>query len=320
MLARGVRRSCETASRSADFSASLSRAISVSVAARRRSSRRSASAELVGGQREQARLLRGSAAPVVRGSLGTEPAERAVVRVHPDLEKLAWRSDAGADAGRRRSPRGTATHLAGCSPGIRTSVVLNGEAGNGSPGRESARTTGPLAPVARRSRPARAARRGRARSTIPAPAVSMSGAVARRRLIANSDGRLRGAAGGFLGALAGRARPAARRRSRRTGTAAGRATRADRRREAEPRLGEDEVVDEERGDRGPERRPQPVAQAGDDDRDEVDGRRVLQADGRAFEEGDDSRGNAKRRRPRPGLRSRTRGRSGERIAADRMMR
>ena len=125
-------------------------------------------------------------------------------------------------------------------------------------------------------------------------------------------GRLRGASGGFAGSLLAESSQASDDDRDEQEEQQVKPLARVRDREAEPRLGEDEVVDEERRDRGPERRPEAVAQAGDHDWDEVDGRGVLQADGRAFEEGDHSRGNAKRRGHNQGPgRERTAGRASE---------
>ena len=225
MLASGVRRSCDTASSSADFSASLWRAISVWVAARREVLPPERERELVGGKRQQAGLLPGRQ-PGIERALGPQPAEGLLVGLHPDLQELGRRSGPGDPT--------AAAALVGLHPPRRLIAGRPGEARAERRRRQG--LTGSrirdddLAVRAVGDDP------GAVEADVPDEALDDAGAggleVRRRREeTADREERRR------IRRLAGRpprfaprpGPPAGRRRSRRTGTAAGRAIPVDRR-------------------------------------------------------------------------------------------
>ena len=183
MLASGVRRSCDTASSRADLRASLWRAISVSVAARRSSSRRRARPSWSAARASSRVASRPGSAASGGSSARSQPSvsSSASIRIFSSVPvpvPVTGRPDLGLSWAR--------TQRAGCSPGVLARAVVNGEAGSGAPGRESARTRDRAprsATIQARASPASGTRR----ATIPAPAVSRSGAVASKRLIANSE-------------------------------------------------------------------------------------------------------------------------------------
>ena len=251
MLASGVWRSCETASSSADFNASLCRAISVSVAARCNSSRRSASASwsaASASSRVDSRV--GSGAPG-GSSARSQPSvwSSASIRIRRSVPVAVAACPApGEVASCARA------HLAGRSPGRPDERRRERGGWQRAPHRrvrDHPRTARPLdddpGPL-ELGIPERDGPRSR-------PAVARSGAVARRRLIANNDvdSAARRAASCCGSDPSAASRPttiATNRNSSRSSHSRGSATMTLNRGAVKA------VVDEERRDRRPERRPQ----------------------------------------------------------------
>ena len=246
-------------------------------------------AQLIRGKGEQPRRL----APGqrrVRRQLRPEPAERLVVGLHPDLQQRPGAGPGGRPAvGALVGPDPPGWLLA------RRSGKGRGER-RGRQGRAGPRVgehAGPAALLRHDPGPLQAGIRHEARHD---PGTGRLEVRCRHEQAADREqrGRFGRATCGLLGPLrAERRQPADDDRHEQEQQQVEPLPRVGDD-EAEPRLREDDVVHEERDDRRPERSPQPEAEPRDDDRDEVDGRCVVEPDGRALEQCDDERRGADR--------------------------